>query len=258
MGGARAGRGREVRPGRQGRARRGGRFPDGQLYADLRGASPGIDPLTVAEVLGRFLRSLGVVPPPTCPAAPPRPPPAAHPAGRATGPAVLDNVGTADQVEALLPADGGCAAWSQPGPARSWDAVRIPLGGCPPDEALELLRPHRRARPGHADPGAAARVVEHCGLCPWHPDRRSPPRRPPPTGRPRCSPTAFADQRRRLDELRYGDLAVRQQPPGRTGRARREAGPHRPAARRRGGLPRLTVPAVPPCSGSPNRRGRGR
>lgn len=39
-------------------------FPDGQLYADLRGHSAG-EPVRPAEVLGQFLRGLGAGPPPT-------------------------------------------------------------------------------------------------------------------------------------------------------------------------------------------------
>lgn len=35
-------------------------YPDGQLYVDLRGATPGVRPVLPAEVLGRFLRALGV------------------------------------------------------------------------------------------------------------------------------------------------------------------------------------------------------
>ncbi|WP_157246382.1 AfsR/SARP family transcriptional regulator [Nonomuraea typhae] len=35
-------------------------FPDGQLYADLGGSTPGMEPQRPLKVLGRFLRSLGV------------------------------------------------------------------------------------------------------------------------------------------------------------------------------------------------------
>lgn len=36
------------------------RFPDGQLYANLRGATPGVTPVQPLEALGRFLRAMGV------------------------------------------------------------------------------------------------------------------------------------------------------------------------------------------------------
>ena len=36
------------------------RFPDGQLYVNLHGATAGLQPLQPVEVLGRFMRSLGV------------------------------------------------------------------------------------------------------------------------------------------------------------------------------------------------------
>src|SRR5215218_3453220 len=39
-----------------------GHFPDGQLYANLHGASAGLQPLQPLDVLGRFLRALGIDP----------------------------------------------------------------------------------------------------------------------------------------------------------------------------------------------------
>ncbi|MDX2912007.1 ATP-binding protein [Streptomyces griseiscabiei] len=39
---------------------RAGHHPDGQFHADLQGHSPGVRPLRPGEVLGRFLRALGV------------------------------------------------------------------------------------------------------------------------------------------------------------------------------------------------------
>jgi len=38
------------------------RFPDGQVYLDLQGSTPGLAPLTPQQALGRILRSLGVEP----------------------------------------------------------------------------------------------------------------------------------------------------------------------------------------------------
>jgi tetratricopeptide (TPR) repeat protein len=87
--------------------RRTGRHPDGELYADLRGFSPGT-PLLPQEALGAFLRALGM--------APERVPPelAEQAASFRTMTAgrrllvVLDNAFSAAQVRPLIPASAGC------------------------------------------------------------------------------------------------------------------------------------------------------
>jgi DNA-binding SARP family transcriptional activator len=84
------------------------RFPDGQLFIDLRGHSPGGDPMAAEEALGYLLRSLGV-------------PPQAIPSGVTERTAlyrstmadsraliVLDNAADGAQVEPLLPGAPGC------------------------------------------------------------------------------------------------------------------------------------------------------
>jgi tetratricopeptide (TPR) repeat protein len=84
------------------------RFPDGQLFANLRGYDPREEPLAPAAVLGRFLRALGV-PAHEIPA------PLADRAalfrtvvnGRRLL-VVLDNARTAEQVRPLLPGSGTC------------------------------------------------------------------------------------------------------------------------------------------------------
>ncbi|MEU0529612.1 ATP-binding protein [Amycolatopsis tolypomycina] len=89
-------------------ARQAGRYPDGELYADLRGFSPG-PPARPQEALGAFLRALGV--------APERVPPdlAEQAASFRTMTAgrrllvVLDNAFSAAQVRPLIPASAGCA-----------------------------------------------------------------------------------------------------------------------------------------------------
>ncbi|PSL52230.1 tetratricopeptide repeat protein [Saccharothrix carnea] len=82
-------------------------FPDGTLYADLRGYGPG-EPATAGEVLHRFLCSLGVRP-------------RAVPIGEEARAdlyrsllagsrvlVVLDNAGTSEQVRPLVPGGRGC------------------------------------------------------------------------------------------------------------------------------------------------------
>ncbi|WP_431955802.1 ATP-binding protein [Nocardia lijiangensis] len=83
------------------------RFPDGQLYVNLRGYDPG-EPITAGQALERFLTALGVIP-------------AALPADLETRSAlfrsllaqrrvlvVLDNAATVKQVRPLLPGAGRC------------------------------------------------------------------------------------------------------------------------------------------------------
>ena len=86
-----------------------GRFPDGQLYADLRGHGVG-NPARPLEVLAGFLRAFGV--------APDRVPADADQASallrslmdRKRVLVLLDNAADAEQVRPLLPASPGCAA----------------------------------------------------------------------------------------------------------------------------------------------------
>ncbi|QKV73233.1 tetratricopeptide repeat protein [Amycolatopsis sp. Hca4] len=88
-------------------SRHAGRYPDGQLYADLRGFSPGTAVLP-DEALGAFLRALGVAPEHV-------PPGLAEQAalfrtltaGRRLL-VLLDNALSAAQVRPLIPASAGC------------------------------------------------------------------------------------------------------------------------------------------------------
>lgn len=188
-------------------------FPDGQLFADLRGFER--PPMRPDTVLGMFLRALGV-------------PEARIPDGLAECSAlyrallagrrmlvVLDNAGTAEQARPLLPATPGCLAVVTSRRRLSGLVVRdgaalVTVGPFAADDALELLGhvlgPARLA----ADPAAARELVERCDRLPLalriaaarlmaHPDWSL-----------GCWTRKLADERRRLQELSAhdADLAV--------------------------------------------------
>jgi transcriptional regulator with XRE-family HTH domain len=145
------------------------RFPDGQLYVDLRGygAEPPLDP---GDVLATFLRDLGVdgayLPPST--------------AGRAAlyrsllsarrMLVVLDNAAAAEQVVPLLPGPGACAALvtsrdSLVALVVRYGARRLELDLLPPGEAAALLRALIGAR-ADAHPGAVDALATACAGLP--------------------------------------------------------------------------------------------
>ncbi|WP_018348782.1 ATP-binding protein [Longispora albida] len=147
-----------------------GRFPDGQLYADLRGHAEGL-PASPAEVLGRFLRALGM------PAE--RIPSGVDEAGAAYRSlladravlVVLDNAASAQQVRHLLPGDGRSltlitSRHSLPGLVAMNGASRLVLGSLPPDEAIVLLRRLLGSGRVLAEPGAAVELAQACGFLP--------------------------------------------------------------------------------------------
>lgn len=143
-------------------------FPDGQLYADLRGHSSADDPAMPTEILGRFLRALGVTELPQELgelAALWR----SHTAGLRIA-VMLDNALSAAQVRPLLP-----------GTARSLVAVTSrfrlaglgidgavfqPLGVLDQDEAVELLSRRIGSARVRREPEAARRLVSACAGLP--------------------------------------------------------------------------------------------
>ncbi|SFM87875.1 DNA-binding transcriptional activator of the SARP family [Pseudonocardia ammonioxydans] len=185
------------------------RFPDGQLYVDLRGAEA--DPRDPADVLAQFVRALS--------------------ARGATVPEqlderaalyrslvagrrlllVLDNAAAESQVRPLLPGDAGCAVLvtSRTPLSGLAGAVRVDLDVLEPDQSLQLLS--RLVSPERVDgePQAAEQIVRWCGRLPlairvvgarlatrphWTLARMA---------------ELLSDEHRRLDELAVGDLEVR-------------------------------------------------
>jgi tetratricopeptide (TPR) repeat protein len=185
------------------------RFPDGQLYVNLRGVEA--QALNPHEVLADFLRTLGVDG-------------AAIPSGiderarifraRLVGRrllVVLDNAANEAQVRPLLPGSQGCAVLIT---SRTYlpgleAATTVDLDVLESDQALELLAKVAGWDRVADEPTAAREIIEACGYLPlavritgarlatkkhWALTR---------------SAERLRDERHRLNELRAGDLDVR-------------------------------------------------
>jgi tetratricopeptide (TPR) repeat protein/transcriptional regulator with XRE-family HTH domain len=146
-----------------------GRFPDGQLYVNLRGYGPG-EPMTAGEALTGFLRALGV-PGPDIPAQTEQR--AARYRGLLSGRRVLillDNACEAGQVRPLLPAAAGCVTLvtsrdTLAGLVARDGAQRVDLDLLPMADAVALLRALIGGRVD-ATPGAAAQLAARCSRLP--------------------------------------------------------------------------------------------
>lgn len=185
------------------------RFPDGQLYVDLQGA--GASPAEPSAVLGSFLRALGT-------------PDSDIPekledrsalfrsllAGRRIL-TLLDNAHDAAQVRPLLPGTGSCAALIT-SRARMVDlagAHLVDLDVMSPEEAMALFSRIVGAERVAAERKAAMDTVAACGFLPLAiriAAARLASRR---TWTVATLSSKLADERRRLDELQAGDLAVK-------------------------------------------------
>lgn len=187
-------------------------FPDGQLYADLRGAGVGgVPPLDPGEVLGRFLRALGVDGSAVPSSVEER---AALYRSRLAGRrvlVVLDDAAGEAQVRPLLPGSPGCAVLLT---SRTWlagleGARLLHIDVLDTVSALELLGRIAGAGRVAAEPDAAAAIVAACGRLPLAvriAGARLAARPHWPVGR---MAALLADERNRLNELAYGDLDVR-------------------------------------------------
>ncbi|SDJ16563.1 AfsR/SARP family transcriptional regulator [Nonomuraea jiangxiensis] len=187
------------------------RFPDGRLYVNCRGATPELPALTALEVLGRFLRALGVaagsVPADLDEAAAVW---RGHLHGRRVL-ALLDDAADLAQIRPLLAVPHGSALLVTSRESMAWgeDACQVELGRMSPAESATMLAKLAGVVRVSADTDATARLVRLCEGLPLA-LRISGARL---AGRPDWSVSALADrlsdERRRLHELAAGDLAVR-------------------------------------------------
>jgi DNA-binding SARP family transcriptional activator/tetratricopeptide (TPR) repeat protein len=145
------------------------RFPDGQLYVNLRGYDPG-QPVPAADALAAFLRSLGVPGQDIPPGEDER---AARYRSLLAGKQmliVLDNAGSAGQVRPLLPGTPACIVLvtsrdALAGLVARDGATRLDLDVLPPQESVALLRTLIGSRVD-ADPAAAAELAARCARLP--------------------------------------------------------------------------------------------
>lgn len=183
------------------------RFPDGQLYVDLRGYDPD-EPLPAAEALAGFIRALGLTGQDMPSAVAER---SALYRSLLSGRRVLvlvDNARSAEQARPLLPGSPGCAAVvtsrdALAGLVARDGAQRTELSALPVDEAAGLLCALIGAR-ATADRAAVRALASQCSCLPFalrvvaelaaaHPEE-------PLAG----LVGELADQRTRLDRLEAG------------------------------------------------------
>ncbi|MFD9614628.1 BTAD domain-containing putative transcriptional regulator [Streptomyces sp. NPDC059083] len=184
-------------------------FPDGQLYVDLQGAGSGA--AAPETVLGSFLRALGTADTAIPDSLEDR---AALYRSTLDGRRVLvllDNARDAAQIRPLLPGTAGCAALvtSRIRMVDLAGAHLVDLDVMSPEEALQLFTRIVGEERVRSEREAALDVVAACGFLPLAiriAASRLAARR---TWTVSVLAAKLADERRRLDELQAGDLAVK-------------------------------------------------
>ena len=191
------------------------KFPDGHLFADLRGFAEAQKPAEPGEVLDMFLRRLGV---------PPDDLPDDLPGDLEERSGllrqllasrrvlmVLDNVATEAQVRPLLPGAGGSLVLitSQVTLASLELDEYIDLDVLPPHRATELLEKLIGQQRAIAEPEAVQQVQERCGRLPLALQIAGRLLAVHPAWRVKHLATMLADERHRLDRLAVGDRQVR-------------------------------------------------
>ncbi|MFE9744868.1 ATP-binding protein [Saccharothrix saharensis] len=194
-------------------ARHADRFPDGQLYVDLRGFDPSAAPVDPGEALRGFLGALG--------AARERLPPTVDELiGRYRGATadrrvlvVLDNAYDSEQVRPLLPSGPGC--FTVVTSRRRLDGLVVREGARPLSlgvltdaDAFALLRRQLGEERVAAEPEAARDVVAHCAGLPLALAVVAARAAAHPEFPLRALAAELADERTRLDALDTGDEAV--------------------------------------------------
>ncbi|MFD5077744.1 BTAD domain-containing putative transcriptional regulator [Streptomyces sp. NPDC058371] len=185
-------------------------YPDGQLYLDLRGFTPGEEPLSPGTALGVLLRAMGV-------------------AGKSVAEyslsrcaqwrvtsahrrllLVLDNAADAAQVRPLLPASPGSLVLitSRVGLPELEGAQELSLGLLTDEDSVELMSRILGADRVAAEPDATASLVQLCGRLPLALRVSAARLRKRPHWTLRHLAERLGDDTRILGELESGDRSV--------------------------------------------------
>ena len=146
------------------------RFPDGQLYVNLRGYAQA-EPVTPADVLARFLRALGLAPDLVPLDVDEQSALYRSMLADKKVLVVLDNANAAEQVRPLLPAEAGCAVLitsrdSLSGLTAIEGATRFSLDALSANDAVALLGAVIGDVRVFAEPTAAEELAKLCGHLP--------------------------------------------------------------------------------------------
>jgi tetratricopeptide (TPR) repeat protein len=183
-------------------------FPDGQLYANLHGATQPAEP---AEILARFLRALGAEPAHIPVDEEER---AAYYRTRLTGKRaliVLDDARDAAQVRPLLPGSASCAVLvtSRASMPELVESKVLDLDVLPRAEARTLFARVAGRERAQAEPEATDDVLAACAGLPLAIRIGGSRLAARGSWTVRTLADRLADERRRLDVLQTGNLAVR-------------------------------------------------
>lgn len=190
------------------------RFPDGQLFTDLRGYDEKDDPVSPATTLDRFLRALGV-PAPQIPADPgERAALYRSVLGGKRVLIVLDNARSLQQIRPLLPGNGRCCVLITGRDLMDdllgdYAVLQIGLNAMAADEATALLAGIAGDNRIGVSPAATARLGELCDRLPLALRIAGARLAAKPHWSVRTLVARLEDQRRRLDELSPGEGGVR-------------------------------------------------
>ncbi|WP_455359386.1 cyclophane-containing RiPP biosynthesis TPR protein HaaT [Streptomyces sp. SYSU K21746] len=191
------------------------RFPDGQLFVNLNGHTPGRNPVEATDALASLLAATGV---------PAQRIPVGDDAGVVTEARaamwrtrladkkallILDNAASYGQLEPLLPGGNGCLVLvTSRKRLAAHEEVVLAVEALPPDHAISLFTQLSRRPAGSFDPAVLEELVRLCGCLPLGVSLLA--------ARLRHHPSWSADDllgrlreaRGRLGEMRAGDRAV--------------------------------------------------